>query len=40
MTEEHDISLFYLRARQASMMLGGSDAHYRAAARAFLTPGA
>lgn len=29
-TVEHDISLFYLRARQASMQLGGRDAHYAA----------
>ncbi len=34
-TVEHDVSLFYLRARQASMQLGGRDAHYAAlAARA------
>lgn len=30
-TAEHDISLFYLRARQASQMLGGRDFHYEAA---------
>lgn len=30
-TVEHDISLFYLRARQASLMLGGRDFHYAAA---------
>lgn len=30
-TAEHDISLFYLRARQAAQMLGGRDFHYTAA---------
>jgi alkylation response protein AidB-like acyl-CoA dehydrogenase len=29
-TVEADVSLFYLRARQASMQLGGRDAHYAA----------
>lgn len=29
-TVEHDVSLYYLRARQASMQLGGRDAHYAA----------
>lgn len=32
-TAEHDVSLFYLRARQASMMLGDRDHHYLAATR-------
>lgn len=31
-TVEHDVSLFYLRARQASMQLGGRDFHYAAIA--------
>jgi alkylation response protein AidB-like acyl-CoA dehydrogenase len=31
-TVEADVSLFYLRARQASMQLGGRDAHYAALA--------
>lgn len=29
-TVEHDVSLFYLRARQASMQFGGADASYAA----------
>lgn len=32
-TVEHDISLYYLRARQASLLLGDRDYHYAAAAR-------
>lgn len=31
-TVEHDVSLLYLRARQASMQLGGRDGHYAALA--------
>jgi alkylation response protein AidB-like acyl-CoA dehydrogenase len=38
-TAEHDISLFYLRARQASMQLGGRDGNYLAAARSFVRSG-
>lgn len=39
-TAEHDISLFYLRARQASMQFGGPDGNYLAAARSFVRSGA
>lgn len=39
MTAEHDVSLFYLRARQASMQLGGRDGHYAAATRSSLADG-
>ena len=38
-TAEHDVSLLYLRARQASMQLGGRDANYLAAADAFIRDG-
>jgi alkylation response protein AidB-like acyl-CoA dehydrogenase len=38
-TAEHDISLYYLRARQASMQLGGRDGNYLAAARSFVAGG-
>jgi alkylation response protein AidB-like acyl-CoA dehydrogenase len=32
-TEEDDVSLLYLRARQLSMVLGGADAHYACGCR-------
>jgi alkylation response protein AidB-like acyl-CoA dehydrogenase len=35
-TEEHDVSRLYLRARQLSALLGGADGHYVAVARARL----
>ena len=38
-TAEHDVSLFFLRARQASMQLGGRDGHYAAAARSLVAAG-
>lgn len=39
-TREHDVSLLYLRARQASMQLGDADAHYLAAVTAELASAA
>ncbi|HST42818.1 MAG TPA: acyl-CoA dehydrogenase family protein [Conexibacter sp.] len=37
-TREHDVSLLYLRARQAAFQLGGADAHHLAAIAEELRP--